>query len=54
LKASREHYRKSRGALDELATQPSGRSPIHPQYVVRVLDELSAADAIFSCDVGAT
>ncbi len=25
---------------------------IHPQYVVRVLDELAAADAIFSCDVG--
>ena len=26
--------------------------PIHPQYLNRVLDELAAADAIFSCDVG--
>ena len=26
--------------------------PIHPQYLTRVLDELAAADAIFSCDVG--
>ena len=28
------------------------RKPIHPQYVVRVLDELAAEDAVFSCDVG--
>jgi thiamine pyrophosphate-dependent acetolactate synthase large subunit-like protein len=25
---------------------------VHPQYVVRTLDELAADDAIFSCDVG--
>ena len=52
LKASLEHYRKSRKDLDELATEGSGGKPIHPQYVVRVLDELAAQDAIFSCDVG--
>ena len=52
LKASLEHYKKARKGLDELATEGSGKKPIHPQYVVRVLDELSAKDAIFSCDVG--
>jgi pyruvate dehydrogenase (quinone) len=52
LKASVEHYRKARKGLDELATEGSGKKPIHPQYVVRVLDELAARDAIFSCDVG--
>jgi len=52
LKASREHYQKARKGLDELATGEPGRKPIHPQYVVRVLNELAAKDAIFSCDVG--
>ena len=52
LKASLEHYKKARKGLDELATEGSGKKPIHPQYVVRVLDELAAKDAIFSCDVG--
>ena len=52
LKASLEHYRKARKGLDELATDGQGRKPIHPQYLARVLDELAAKDAIFSCDVG--
>ena len=52
LKASLEHYKKARKGLDELATEGSGKKTIHPQYVVRVLDELAAKDAIFSCDVG--
>ena len=52
LKASLEHYKKARRGLDELASEGSGKKPIHPQYVVRVLDELAAKDAIFSCDVG--
>jgi len=47
-----EHYKRARKELDELATDESGKKPIHPQYVVRVLDELAADDAIFSCDVG--
>src|SRR3989454_8551322 len=51
LKAALEHYRKARKGLDELATGGSGR-PSHPQYVARVIDELAAPDAIFSCDVG--
>jgi len=52
LKESLEHYRKTRNGLDELATGDSGKKPIHPQYVARVLDRLAAEDAIFTCDVG--
>ncbi len=52
LKASLQHYRKARAGLDELASGESKEKIIHPQYVARVLDELAAQDAIFSCDVG--
>jgi pyruvate dehydrogenase (quinone) len=52
LKASLEHYRKARKGLDDLATDESAGGRIHPQYVARVVDELAAPDAIFSCDVG--
>jgi len=52
LQASLAHYKNARQGLDELATDGSGKKPIHPQYVVRTLDELAASDAIFSCDVG--
>src|SRR5260370_953742 len=52
LKESLDHYRKARKGLDELTTANSGKKPIHPQYVARVLDQLAAEDAIFTCDVG--
>src|SRR5438874_7973449 len=52
LRASIEHYGKVRRALDELATDKPALGRTHPQYVARVVDELGAADAIFSCDVG--
>src|SRR6202008_1498846 len=52
LKDSLEHYRKARKGLDDLATGNSNKGPIHPQYVARVLDQLAADDAIFTCDVG--
>jgi pyruvate dehydrogenase (quinone) len=52
LKASLEHYQKARKGLEELATDGGGKKPIHPQYVVSLLDELAAGDAIFTCDVG--
>jgi len=49
---SLDHYRKTRAGLNDLATADSDKKVIHPQYVARVLDELAANDAIFSCDVG--
>jgi pyruvate dehydrogenase (quinone) len=52
LVASREHYRTARTGLDELATAGAATERSHPQYVARVLDELAADDAVFSCDVG--
>jgi pyruvate dehydrogenase (quinone) len=52
LKDSVAHYRKTRKGLDELATGKAGQKPIHPQYLTRVLDNLAAKDAIFTCDVG--
>jgi len=52
LRRSLEHYRKARKGLDELATGKSGKKPIHPQYVTRVVDQLASEDAIFTCDVG--
>jgi len=52
LDISIEHYRTARKGLDDLATGSPGVKPIHPQYVARMLDEVAASDAIFSCDVG--
>ena len=52
LNNSIEHYRSARKELDELASGTPGRKPIHPQYVARMIDEVAAADAIFTCDVG--
>jgi pyruvate dehydrogenase (quinone) len=52
LEASVEHYRKARKGLDDLATGEPGHTPIHPQYVARLIDELAEEDAIFACDVG--
>ena len=46
------HYKNSRRSLDDLAVGEPGRTPIHPQYVAKVLDELAADDAVFTCDVG--
>ncbi len=46
------HYKRARRELDDLAAGEPGRTPMHPQYVARVLDELATDDAIFTCDVG--
>jgi pyruvate dehydrogenase (quinone) len=47
-----EHYKEARKGLDDLATGEPDRTPIHPQYVATVIDELAADDAVFTCDVG--
>jgi pyruvate dehydrogenase (quinone) len=47
-----EHYKNARQGLDDLAVGEPGRTPIHPQYLTRMLDELAADDAVFTCDVG--
>src|ERR1017187_10457833 len=52
LDACLDHYQKARKELDELAVGEPGHTPIHPQYVARVLDEVAADDAVFICDVG--
>lgn len=52
LKASLEHYQRTRQGLDELAHPNSGGKVIHSQYVASVLNELADDDAVFTCDVG--
>ncbi len=52
LTASLAHYRKARLDLDDLATGVPGKTPLHPQFVMKVVDELAQADAVFTCDVG--
>ena len=46
------NYRSARKGLDDLATGEPGQAPMHPQFVARVLDEMAAEDAVFTCDVG--
>ncbi|MEY2541978.1 MAG: hypothetical protein QOI22_1580, partial [Verrucomicrobiota bacterium] len=52
LKSALDHYGKARKQLDELATEERDAKGSHPQFVTRVLNELAAPDAIFTCDVG--
>jgi len=52
LSASLRHYTEARKGLDDLATGEPGQKPVHPQYVAKILDELAAEDAVFTCDVG--
>jgi pyruvate dehydrogenase (quinone) len=45
-------YQSAREGLDALARGTSGRKPIHPQYLARVISEQAAQDAVFTFDVG--
>lgn len=51
LDACRADYAEARKALDALAEGRSG-GIVHPQHIARVVSELSAEDAVFTCDVG--
>jgi pyruvate dehydrogenase (quinone) len=52
LDASLADYARARKNLDALAESGPGSRIIHPQYVTRLVSELAAEDAIFTCDVG--
>ncbi len=52
LDSSLAHYAKSRKQLDDLADNDRNRTPIHPQYVARLVSELASEDAVFIPDVG--
>ncbi|HEY2534752.1 MAG TPA: ubiquinone-dependent pyruvate dehydrogenase [Xanthobacteraceae bacterium] len=45
-------YQAARRDLDALAESRPHGTEIHPQYVTKVVSNLAAADAIFTCDVG--
>ena len=45
-------YKSARSSLDALAESNPSSTTIHPQYVTRLVSELAADDAIFTCDVG--
>ena len=51
LRAQR-HYANARKERDQLASSARGKSLIHPQQVAKAVSDRSAADAIFTCDVG--
>jgi pyruvate dehydrogenase (quinone) len=52
LDAALDHYKRARADLDRLAEPAHGSDLIHPQYVTKLVSELAADDAIFTCDVG--
>lgn len=52
LDRSLRHYRKTRQKLDELAVNDRDRTPIRPEYVAGLTNQLAAEDAVFTADVG--
>lgn len=52
LRAALADYHGARAELDELAELTPNGKIIHPQQVNRLVSELAAPDAIFTCDVG--
>ncbi|MGV9478010.1 ubiquinone-dependent pyruvate dehydrogenase [Gordonia aichiensis] len=51
LRSSREHYLKARASLNDLAVD-DGKTPIHPQYLAKLLSDHATDDAVFIPDVG--
>jgi pyruvate dehydrogenase (quinone) len=52
LDQARDHYRKARKGLDELAVSRHGKPPIHPQQIAKAISDAASDDAVFTCDVG--
>lgn len=46
------HYRNSRESLESHAIGKADATPIHPEYLTHVLNEVADQDAIFTADVG--
>ena len=47
LRASLDHYKKSRKDLDSYAVGEPGRTPIHPQYVAKIINDVATARCDF-------
>ncbi|MCW3014831.1 MAG: ubiquinone-dependent pyruvate dehydrogenase [Solirubrobacterales bacterium] len=52
LDEMRTHYDKARKRLDDLAVNDRNRTPMHPQFVAKTIDQLASDDAVFLPDVG--
>jgi pyruvate dehydrogenase (quinone) len=52
LERVRKHYGKARERLDDLAVNDQNRTPLHPQFVAKTVDQIADADAVFLADVG--
>ena len=52
LREAQARHRADDEHLAELATGEAGDTSLHPPHVARLLNELAAEDAIFTCDVG--
>jgi pyruvate dehydrogenase (quinone) len=52
LDQMRKHYEKARSRLDDLAVNDRNRTPMHPQFVAKTIDQLAEDDAVFLPDVG--
>jgi len=52
LQQAQQRHREDEAHLAELATGEAGDTSLHPQHVARLLDELGAHNAVYTCDVG--
>ncbi len=52
LDHARREYAATRRDLDRLADADRNRTPLHPQFVARLIDEIAADDTVFIPDVG--
>lgn len=48
----RHQYAKNRKSFDEAADNDRNRTPLHPQFVAKTIDEIADDDAVFIPDVG--
>ena len=52
VKMLRHHERELEHVIEAYTHGVEDKTPIHPEYVARVLDELAADDAVFTVDTG--